>query len=65
VSEVGVSKPNPEIFHYAVAALYCEPESTWFVGDDPVVDVRGAAAALLLLDEKGNSVTMRHYPIAF
>ena len=40
----GIRKPNPEIFHRAVARLGVEVSQTWFVGDNPVDDVAGAVA---------------------
>jgi HAD superfamily hydrolase (TIGR01509 family) len=41
---VQVQKPDPRIFAQALAELGCQAANTWFVGDDPVNDVRGAAA---------------------
>ncbi len=43
--EVGVRKPAPEIFQHALRAVGGEPETAVHVGDDPVLDVRGARAA--------------------
>ena len=43
--EVGVRKPNPAIFQSALDAVGAEPATTVHVGDDPVLDVRGARAA--------------------
>ena len=40
----GVRKPNPEIFHRAVARLGVEVSQTWFIGDNPDDDVAGAVA---------------------
>jgi putative hydrolase of the HAD superfamily len=42
---VGVSKPDPEIFHLALEALQVAPESAIHVGDTPAADVAGALAA--------------------
>jgi len=42
---VGVSKPDPRIFHLALDALDVEPATTWYVGDMPGIDVVGARAA--------------------
>lgn len=42
---VGVSKPNPAIFEYALDALEVSPEETWYVGDSPLFDLGGARAA--------------------
>lgn len=40
----GIRKPNPEIFHRALARLGVEASETWFVGDNPDDDVAGAVA---------------------
>ena len=40
--EVGVPKPNPRIFHAALAALAVEPTGTFHVGDLRRTDVAGA-----------------------
>jgi len=42
---VQVQKPDPRIFAHALAELGCAAMHTWFVGDHPINDVRGAAAA--------------------
>ncbi len=42
---VQVQKPDPRIFAYALAQIGCRVSETWFVGDHPVNDVLGAAAA--------------------
>jgi putative hydrolase of the HAD superfamily len=41
--ELGVSKPRPEIFLHALAALGVEPERALYVGDRLETDVQGAA----------------------
>lgn len=41
----GMRKPEPEIFARALRALHVPADDAWFVGDHPVVDVAGAAAA--------------------
>ena len=43
--EVGVRKPDPEIFALTLRALGCEAAGAVHVGDDEVLDVRGARAA--------------------
>jgi putative hydrolase of the HAD superfamily len=40
---VQVQKPDPRIFAHALAEIGCRAAATWFVGDDPVNDVLGAA----------------------
>jgi putative hydrolase of the HAD superfamily len=44
-SRVGAAKPDPAIFHAAVAALGVAPAEALHVGDDPRADVEGARAA--------------------
>jgi putative hydrolase of the HAD superfamily len=44
-SVVGVSKPDPAIFHLALDALGVPPEHAIHVGDTPAADVEGAWAA--------------------
>jgi HAD superfamily hydrolase (TIGR01509 family) len=41
--EVGLRKPDPEIFLYACRQLEVEAAATMFVGDNLVTDVQGAA----------------------
>ena len=43
--ELGVRKPDPEIFVTTLRALGVEAEATVHVGDDPVLDVHGAHGA--------------------
>ena len=43
--ELGVAKPDPEIFARALAWARCAPERVLFVGDDPLRDIAGAARA--------------------
>lgn len=38
----GLSKPDPRIFERALQRLGVAADQAWFVGDDPVADVRGA-----------------------
>jgi putative hydrolase of the HAD superfamily len=42
---VQVKKPDPRIFARALAEVGCTASQAWFVGDHPVNDVLGAAAA--------------------
>ncbi len=44
--DVGLSKPDPGIFHHALRAIDCSPELAWFVGDNPEVDIDGAHRAV-------------------
>ena len=41
----GISKPDTEIFHRALARLHVHPARAVYVGDHPDVDVAGARAA--------------------
>lgn len=41
----GVAKPDQRIFELALRELGCRAAEVWFVGDHPLNDVRGAAAA--------------------
>lgn len=41
---VGLSKPDPAIYHLALARLGVAADETWFVGDSPRNDVWGAQA---------------------
>ncbi|NPV90929.1 MAG: HAD family hydrolase [Firmicutes bacterium] len=44
-NEVGVAKPNPEIFKLALANLDTAPGDALHVGDDPVTDIGGGHRA--------------------
>ncbi|MCX7623488.1 MAG: HAD family hydrolase [Thermomicrobium sp.] len=46
--EVGVAKPDPAIFHHALACAGVPPHEALFVGDNPVNDVAGACRAGLI-----------------
>jgi putative hydrolase of the HAD superfamily len=41
----GLTKPDPQIFRHATAAIGVAPETCWFVGDHPLHDVAGARVA--------------------
>ena len=43
--EVGVKKPNPEIFQYALMKAGANPEESLMIGDEMDVDIDGARAA--------------------
>ena len=43
--EIGWSKPHPEIFRHALAAMDADPARTLFVGDNPIADMQGAKRA--------------------
>lgn len=43
----GIRKPDPKIFHLALARLGVEVSQAWFVGDNPDDDVAGALAVNL------------------
>ena len=44
-TRVGLSKPDPQIFHLAVQALACPPSEVLYVGDSFEKDIVGAHAA--------------------
>ena len=44
-TNVGVSKPDPAIFGFALEALDVEPQEAWYVGDSRLFDQGGAEAA--------------------
>ncbi len=53
---VGVAKPDPAIFDYALGPLGLAPEETWYLGDTLVFDAAGADAAGLtswIIDHRG------------
>ena len=57
--EVGVKKPNPEIFHYALRKANAKAEESLMIGDEMAVDIDGARAAgmdQLLLNASGQPV---------
>jgi putative hydrolase of the HAD superfamily len=43
--DAGVEKPDPRIFHLALAALGLSPAQAWHIGDHPINDALGAASA--------------------
>ena len=51
----GIRKPDAEIFHRALARVGVSPSDGWFVGDNPDIDVAGAAAAGLRAFWRENS----------
>lgn len=40
--EVGIRKPDTEIFHLALSKINSNKETTLFVGDNPLIDIKGA-----------------------
>ncbi len=42
--EEGAPKPEPALFRYALSRAGCEPHEMVYVGDDPDLDIRAAAA---------------------
>ena len=41
--EMGVKKPAPEIFQRACGGIGIGGNGSWFVGDHPLLDIRGSA----------------------
>ena len=57
--EVGVKKPNPEIFHYALRKANATAEESLVIGDEIAVDIDGARAAgidQIFFNPKGEKV---------
>ena len=57
--EVGVKKPNPEIFHYALRKAQATAEESIVIGDEMAVDIDGARAAgidQIFFNAKGEKV---------
>jgi putative hydrolase of the HAD superfamily len=57
--EVGVKKPNPEIFRYALRKANATAGESLMIGDEMAVDIDGARAAgmdTLLFNPKGEAV---------
>jgi putative hydrolase of the HAD superfamily len=46
--EVNIRKPHPEIFHLALSRINSNNETTLFVGDNPLWDIKGAIDAGLI-----------------
>lgn len=43
--EVSIRKPHPEIFYLALSKINSSSETTLFVGDNPLLDIKGAIDA--------------------
>lgn len=59
-AEVGLHKPDPRIFEYALAELGVEPQEAAHVGDHVYADVLGAQAVGMLpvlIDRAGNATS--------
>lgn len=57
--EVGVKKPNPEIFQYALRKAHATAEESLMIGDEMVVDIDGARAAgidTVLFNPRGEKI---------
>lgn len=57
--EVGVKKPNPEIFQYALNKAHATAEESLMIGDEMAVDIDGARAAgidTVLFNPKGERI---------
>lgn len=44
-ADIGIQKPDSRAFEALTASLGVDPADVWYVGDDPRVDVAGAAGA--------------------
>ena len=57
--EVGVKKPNPEIFQYALRKANATANQSLMIGDEMAVDINGARAAgmdTILFNPKGETI---------
>lgn len=57
--EVGVKKPNPEIFQYALQKAHAAAEESLMIGDEMAVDIDGARAAgidQIFFNAKGENI---------
>ena len=57
--EVGVKKPNPEIFLYALRKANASPAESLMIGDEMAVDIDGARDAgidTILFNPKGETI---------
>ena len=57
--EVGVKKPNPEIFYYALRKAHATTEESLVIGDEMAVDIDGARAAgidQIFFNPKGETI---------
>lgn len=57
--EVGVKKPNPEIFRYALKKAHASAEESLMIGDEMAVDIDGARAVgmdTVLFNPKGETI---------
>lgn len=46
--EVGIRKPDPKIFHLALSKINSNNKTTLFVGDNPLIDIKGAIDSSLI-----------------
>ncbi|HEX7734238.1 MAG TPA: HAD-IA family hydrolase [Ktedonobacteraceae bacterium] len=60
-ADLGVRKPNPDIFRYALERLSARPEETAMVGDNLLADVGGARALNMLGIWKPKPAVHRKY----
>ncbi len=57
--EIGVKKPNPEIFQYALRKAHATAEESLMIGDEMAVDIDGARAAgidTVLFNPRGEKI---------
>ena len=61
--DVGMEKPDPRIFEFALAAMGAHPEETAYVGDNPLFDA-GPASRLgmlgVVIDRNGRHTDTPH-----
>jgi HAD superfamily hydrolase (TIGR01549 family) len=61
--EIGLEKPNPEFFRLAVRRLRLSPHEVLCVGDNPLIDIKGARDAGL--DTCWFNPYVQSYPAGF
>lgn len=61
--EVDIRKPDPKIFHLALSKINSNNKTTLFVGDNPLIDIKGAIDAGLISVwlNHGQAWNTKHY----
>lgn len=61
--EVDIRKPDPKIFHLALSKINSNNETTLFVGDNPLIDIKGAndSGLVSVWLSHGQAWNIKHY----